>query len=423
MMSRSYDITTHPRLPRGFARAPIMLLLTYLPAFITLVFRDRPGVWKSQHRLMRCWVVVMQALYPGRKPLEDLSRWSPAAVTSWRLRRLLKASYWSIHVLVAWLANDVIATLPPPENGVLCEIGDSSHVLKRGGKAPTAQRSRKSKGHPWFFGIRFVRLIVAWDVYRIPVAFRLILPKTHPDYRTENARFRDMLQAFTPPAWATWIIVLGHAAYGSKANINLIKHLGKTDPCRHWAFVFAISRTWKTSEDKAIKDLVTHLPRHHYKRTWVPRITDVSQRKTYWTYCKSLSLTDIGDVPLVLSKTGRNVSPKHTKLLVTNLPDTCAREVVGIYQNRWSVELINKNLKSDLGLGQHQVRGDRDQMEKSFGIAVLAYLFILRLTHQEIIPGKSWSLPQLQHGLRLRVITNQVAHNVKASLGRGRKAA
>jgi hypothetical protein len=25
---------------------------------------------------------------------------------------------------------------------------------------------------------------------------------------------------------------------------------------------------------------------------------------------------------------------------VTNLPDATAREVVGIYQNRWSVELI-----------------------------------------------------------------------------------
>jgi len=355
--------------------------------------------------------------------LEELARWSPAALTSWRLRRLLKAGYWSIHVLVEWLANDVIATLPPPKNGVLFEIGDSSHVPKRGSKTPTAQKSRQSKYHPWFFGIRFVLLIVAWDVYRIPVAFRIILPKTHPDYRTENALFRDMLQAFTPPAWAIWIIVLGDAAYGSKANINLIKKLEKTDHCRHWAFVFAISRTWKTIEDKAVKDLVTHLPRRHDKRTWVPHITDPSQRKTYWTYCTSLSLNDIGDVTLVLSKTGRNVSPKHTKLLVTNLPDATAREVVGLYQNRWSVELINRNLKSDLGLGHHQVRGERDQMEKSFGIAVLAYLFILRLTHHEIIPGKPWSLTQLPHRLRLRVITNQVAHNVKVSLGRGRKVA
>lgn len=400
-----------------------MIMLTYLPAFITLVFRGMPGVWKSQHRLMLCWVIVMQALYPGRKTLEELTRWSPAAVTSWRLRRLLKAGYWSIHVLVEWLANDVIASLPAPENGVLFEIGDSSHVPKRGAKTPTAQKSRKSKYHPWFFGIRFVLLIVAWDVYRIPVAFRIILPKTHPDYRTENALFRDMLQAFTPPAWATWIIVLGDAAYGSKANINLIKQLEKTDCRRHWAFVFAISRTGKTMEDQTVKDLVTHLPRCHYKRTWGPRITDLSQRKTYWTYCKSVSLSDIGDVTLVLSKTGRNVSPKHTKLLVTNLPDTTAREVVGIYQNRWSVELINRNLKSDLGLGHHQERGERAQMEKSFGIAVLAYLFILRLTPHEIIPGQPWSLAQLQHGLRLRVFTNQVEHNVKAKLGKARKAA
>ena len=108
------------------------------------------------------------------------------------------------------------------------------------------------------------------------------------------------------------------------------------------------------------------------------------------------------------------MSPQHTKLLVTNLPDATAREVVGLYQNRWSVELINRNLKSDLGLGHHQVRGERDQMEKSFGIAMLAYLFILRLTHHEIVPGKPWSLSQLQHGLRLRVFTNQVEHNVKA---------
>ena len=33
------------------------------------------------------------------------------------------------------------------------------------------------------------------------------------------------------------------------------------DPARRWGFVFAIARTWKTVEDKAIKDLVKHGPR------------------------------------------------------------------------------------------------------------------------------------------------------------------
>jgi hypothetical protein len=87
------------------------------------------------------------------------------------------------------------------------------------------------------------------------------------------------------------------------------------------------------------------------------------------------------------------------------------------------MEQINRELKSDLGLGEHQVSGEEDRIEKSFGIAVMAYLFLIRACHEEIIPGQSWSVPQLQHAFRLRVITNQVAHNVKTKLAKSRKAA
>jgi hypothetical protein len=119
----------------------------------------------------------MQALYPGRKTLEEVARWSPQAITAWRLRRLLKANYWCVHALITWLASDVIATLPPPENSILFEIGDGSHVPKRGAKNPAAQKGRKSKHHPWFFGSRFVLLIVAWDVYCIRWPFASFCPK------------------------------------------------------------------------------------------------------------------------------------------------------------------------------------------------------------------------------------------------------
>jgi hypothetical protein len=79
-----------------------MIPITYLPLFVTLLFRGMPGLWKSRHRLILCWLVVMQALYPGRKTLAELARWTPAHVTVWRFHRLLKASYWHIHPLVAW---------------------------------------------------------------------------------------------------------------------------------------------------------------------------------------------------------------------------------------------------------------------------------------------------------------------------------
>jgi hypothetical protein len=57
---------------------------------------------------------------------------------------------------------------------------------------------------------------------------------------------------------------------------------------------------------------------------------------------------------------------------------------------------------SGKGWGEHQVSGDEDRIEKSFGIAVMAYLFLIRAGHEELVPGQSWRIPQLQHALRLR---------------------
>ncbi len=56
---------------------------------------------------------------------------------------------------------------------------------------------------------------------------------------------------------------------------------------------------------------------------------------------------------MVLSKQGRNLGSKHTKILVTNLAELTPRQVVLAYQKRWPVELIKRELKSDLGLAEH----------------------------------------------------------------------
>jgi hypothetical protein len=131
----------------------------------------------------------------------------------------------------------------------------------------------------------------------------------------------------------------------------------------------------------------------------------------------------VGDVTLVLSKKGRNLRPKQTKILVTNLAELTPSQVVCTDQKRWAIARMHWELKSGLGLGEHQVSGDTNRSEKSVGIAVLAYLFVLRGCHHEMIPGKSWSLFPLQHPLRLRVMTNQVESKVKVKTGKTRKAA
>ena len=238
-----------------------MVPITYLPLFVTVLFRGMPGMWKSRHRLMLWWLVVMHALCPGRKTLEELARWTPGSITVWRLRRVLKATYWDVHLLVAWWGEEALQTLPPPTDGTLYLVGAGSVTAKRGTQNPWAQKGRKSEHQPWVFGMRLALLIVTWAIYRLPVALRLIRVKTHPEYQTEKAWLREMVGGFIPPPWATRVMVEGDAAYGSQEHMKMVMQRDADDPARRWGFVFAMARTWKTVEDKAIKDLVTPLPR------------------------------------------------------------------------------------------------------------------------------------------------------------------
>ena len=203
----------------------------------------------------------------------------------------------------------------------------------------------------------------------------------------------------------------------------LVKARAKADTTRRGGFVFASARTGKTVEEPSLKTLVTHIPQKYDQGTRVPRAHGRKGRKTFWTYSTRLCLRHVGDVTGVLSQKGRNVRPQHTKSLGTNLAALTPSQVVCIYQKRWAIELMHWELKSGLGLGEPQGSGDTNRREKSVGMAGLAYLLVLRVCHHEIVPGKPWSLFQLPHALRLRVMTNQVEHTMKVKMAKTRNAA
>jgi hypothetical protein len=203
-----------------------------------------------------------------------------------------------------------------------------------------AQKGRISKHHPWFLGLRFVLLMAAWDGSRLPVSFRRILPKRHGGYRSENALFCAMVEEFIPPRWAKLVIVGGDAAYGSKANMRIVQGRDKTDAARRWGFVFAIAHTWKTVEEKSLKNLVTHVPHKYDQCTRVAKESGRKGRTTFGTYSTCLRLRHVGDVTVVLSKRERNLGPQQTKILVTKLAALTPSQVVCIYQKRWAIEIV-----------------------------------------------------------------------------------
>jgi len=396
---------------------------TCLPPATRILFKGMPGVWRHRHQLVFYWLIVMQSVTSGARTLSGLSQSAPGFITEWRFRRLLSAGYWSLKVLLHWFAEEAIKSLPTPENKVVYVIVDGSKKDKRGQKNPAAQKGRMNEHHAWFFGIKFVVLMVAWDNYRIPVDFQMVLPKGHPEYKKENELFRHMLSLFQPPDWAKVVIVIGDAAFAAKDNMKLIQARDKADSQRRWGFVFAIARTWNMADGKSLRNLVNHTPHSCYRQTWIPRLPDHKGRKTFWIFEKLTSLKHLGDVTVVLTKKGRNVGPKNTKLLVTNLLELTGRQVIDIYQRRWAIEILFKELKSGLGLGEHQVTKKLPRIEKSLGIALIAYLFLLRARKDDIKPGKPWSIFQLKTNFTIDMIQKQFQHSMALEINKWKKAA
>jgi len=398
-----------------------MISFSFLPIFFRTVFSAVPYCFRYRHGLILQWAILMQIVAPGSKTFVNMAYFAPSHIQEWDFRRLVNAAYWSAKLIVWNLADQAVAAYTPPEDGIGYFVTDGSMKEKRGKKNPLTQKGKKSKNSYYFLGIKFVVVMLQWDVYRIPVDFEIVKPKTDPDYENENKLFRKMFERFTPPAWAHTIIVVGDCAFASKDNMKAIKKRHKADKKCDWFFVFAIAKTWNMTNGKNLKNLATHTPHTCFKRTWIPHLTNPNRRKTFWTFRKIAQLDHIGDVTIVMSKKGRNFGPKKTKMLVTNLPNVSARTVLCIYQRRWQVEILFKELKSGLGLGQQQVTGKPDRVEKAFALGIMAYLTLLITQKEDIEPGKPWSIFQLKHNFILKVVKGQVKHDTILNLKNAQK--
>jgi hypothetical protein len=369
-----------------------MIRMTRVPEEVTRLLAPLKPSFSYRHYLVFCWLLVAHLVCFGKATVQGLARYTPRHVAAWHLRRLLAAGRWPWARVLEWLVSETLAAFPPPRDGVLYLVVDSTLKGKRSKKNPLAKKGRLNEYAPYTFGLHVVILMAQWDVYRLPLAFRLVKPKGSPGYQSENALLREMLQEVILPAWCKQVVVVADAAYPSRANLQAIQ-------ARQWFFVIAFPRTWKLANGQYLRDLVTHLPLHHYRQVRVPLIVPSARRRVFWTFAKRAELRQVGDVTVVLSRRRRNESPKHTKLLVTNLPQATAHLTVALYLRRWPVELCIKELKGAVGLGQHQVTKDAARVERSVAVAVMAYLLLLRLRAKQIKPGTPWSAFTLKQNL------------------------
>lgn len=280
-------------------------------------------------------------------------------------------------------------------------------------KPPLAKKGRLHEYAPDIFGLHIVVLLLQWGNYRLPVDCEIVRRKDDPHYRSENRLFRWMLVRFRRPSWAEMVMVVADAADVSKAKGRLIQHRG-------YFFVRAFARTRCFDSEHTVRDLGTHLPKHHYRRCWVA-LGEPGRRRTYWTFPNRARLRHIGDVTMVLSQKRRNDGPKPTKILVTNLPEVTARQVVDVYRRRWAVERLIKALKGATGLGQHQVTTDPQRVERSIAMAVMASLMLMKFRALDIPEKGPWSLFTLKRHFPWQLAPAQLERSAEQRLRTGRQ--
>jgi hypothetical protein len=198
--------------------------------------------------------LVLHLRYGERANLKALARHGPGPLASQHYRRLWWAASWGTKTWLWWFADQALQAFPPPAHGGLSRVGDRPLQGTRGPTPPVAQNTRLRQPHPYVFGCRLVMLRAHWGVDRLPVEFALVRRQGDPGDQTANARLRQRLHTCRRPAWGQKVVVVAEAADASRVNLTALQELGSWD-------VIALPRTWKFTNGKARKALVTHLPR------------------------------------------------------------------------------------------------------------------------------------------------------------------
>jgi hypothetical protein len=123
---------------------------------------------------------VCQAIDQEKATLTGLAQLAPRPIAEGHLRRLLTATYWHGRVLWWWCADQGLATLTAPEDGVCSLVVDSTLKDKTGQKHPLAKKGRLNAYAPYVFGLHMVVVRLPWGNSRVPVDFAIVRRKAHP---------------------------------------------------------------------------------------------------------------------------------------------------------------------------------------------------------------------------------------------------
>ena len=387
------------------------MIIDRLPSFLQRFFSPmRAAVCKPQYpHLWSLVLAVAVTLRPAK--LVHLSAASPGGGHRTSRGAFLSHSGWDAPALVERAGSDLLAAMKPRLGEVLYLILDDTRIAKRGRKMGYVSKVWDHKRQKFVRG--HVALVAAVCFRGVVLPWRVELWKPRgcpgPRYRKLTDMAAAMVRAFEAPAGVK-VRVLFDAFY-------LCPSVARACADRGFTFFSVASRNrclttgeGKRARRRTIAALMPGLIRH--------RGTDVRMKRSRGKVARLRiasrdgRLSKIGPVRMVVSKRPRGPWKKCVAV-VTSEAGLRARQVVAIYEMRWVIEVLFKELAQDLGLGDYQML-QKDGIVRHLHLCCLAHLMLAhqsleRLGAKARKPNKQVQLPTM--GTRLADLRNRIARD------------
>ncbi|MFQ6036935.1 MAG: transposase [Sedimentisphaerales bacterium] len=344
----------------------LIMIIDNCPRFLRSFFNPiQPYFSKPQFN--HFWAIILALIIRvGRANVQGISEVLPRQGHRTSHGHFLAKAKWNAPAVLDDRVWAMIRRMRPKTGETICLLLDDTRNAKRGKKMANLSKiwdhthQRYVRGHIVVTGVVMFRGVV------LPWRFVLYKPKkdAKSSYRKLTEIAADIIDEFTPPAGLK-VRVLFDAYY-------LCPKVTKTCEKRlfTWFSVASKNRTFTRvrAGKRKISDFAPGFLRHNGRNVRMPRSGGWAILRIAWADGR---LARIGKVRMVVSK--RPCSPWKTMVcFVSNETNLGAREIVSIYEKRWAVEVLFKELRGELGLGDYQVLSEA---------AILKHLHLCGLAH------------------------------------------
>jgi hypothetical protein len=349
----------------------LVMIIDVCPRSVQLLLRGwRSRLSDAQYRHL--WtIIVALAVTPGGAKLIHLA----AAIFKGRHRTslgaFLRRDNWDEQALLDDRLWWIVRRMKPRRGEEIQLLIDDTRVLKRGRHMACLSRIYDYKTHRHGWGHIIVLAAIRFRGVTLP--WRVVLWRPRDVAGASYRKFTEIAADFVrqmPPLGRLRVRVLFDSFYLCPLVVRACEARGYT-----WFSVAQRSRRFTRTRGvrKAIGELAPGWIRHqgHHVR---------QRRARRWAALRIAKvqgqLSRIGHVALVASK--RVGDPfKNLVVFVTNERRLAAKTIVSIYEQRWFIEILFKELRNDLGLCAYQVL-EEDAIVRHLHLCCLSHLM---LTH------------------------------------------